>query len=97
MPKNCVLIGLAGQGKTRGTAAINTIELCTNQSVASIFPNEEKFIPKFLFYNIDNRYEELRKLSTGEGGRGGLNLQIIKGLLFNYPSLQEQQKNRHIF
>src|SRR5690606_33032480 len=28
LPKNCVLIGLAGQGKTRGTAAINKVELC---------------------------------------------------------------------
>jgi type I restriction enzyme S subunit len=40
IPSRCVLIGLAGQGKTRGTAAINLIELCTNQSIAAIFPNK---------------------------------------------------------
>lgn len=38
VPKNSVLVGLAGQGKTRGTVAINRIELCTNQSIAAIFP-----------------------------------------------------------
>lgn len=50
IPPFCVLIGLAGQGKTRGTVALNKIELCTNQSIASIFPNEN-FYYKYLYYN----------------------------------------------
>ena len=41
IPKYCVLIGLAGQGKTRGTAAYNYISLCTNQSIAAIYPNDK--------------------------------------------------------
>ena len=92
IPENCILIGLAGQGKTRGTVAINKIELCTNQSIAAILPNENKFAYKYLYYNLDNRYDELRRLSTGEGGRGGLNLQIINGLKIPLPSLKEQEK-----
>lgn len=92
IPKNCVLIGLAGQGKTRGTVAINFIELCTNQSIASILPNYQSFIPLFLYFNLDNRYEELRGLSTGGGGRGGLTLGILNSLTNNFPSLQEQEK-----
>lgn len=92
IPKNCILIGLAGQGKTRGTVAINYIELCTNQSIASIFPNYQNFIPLFLYFNLDNRYEELRSLSTGSGGRGGLNLGILNSLISNFSSLQEQEK-----
>ena len=35
LPTKCVLIGLAGQGKTRGTVALNFVELCTNQSIAA--------------------------------------------------------------
>jgi len=92
LPKYCVLIGLAGQGKTRGTAAINMVELSTNQSVAFIGPDSKKVYYHFLFYNLDFRYEELRKLSTGEGGRGGLNLDIIKNLKIAKPSLVEQKK-----
>ena len=72
IPKYCVLIGLAGQGKTRGTAAYNYISLCTNQSIAAIYPNDKKFDSRFLYYIIDSMYESLRELSSGDGGRGGL-------------------------
>lgn len=92
IPEKCVLIGLAGQGKTRGTVAMNMIELCINQSIAAIFPNEEKFSSDFLYHNLDNRYDELRSLSAGGEGRGGLNLQIIKSLGIPLPRLKEQQK-----
>jgi len=91
IPKYCILIGLAGQGKTRGTVAMNMIELCTNQSIAAILPNSKIYSPDFLYHNLDNRYEELRGLSTGDGGRGGLNLQIIKSLILYLPTLPEQE------
>ncbi len=89
IPSKCVLIGLAGQGKTRGTVAINLVELCTNQSIASILPSKEH-ISEYLYYNLDQRYDELRSLSTGDGGRGGLNLGIIKSLIIPFPKLEEQ-------
>ncbi|MEH0107723.1 restriction endonuclease subunit S [Escherichia coli] len=89
VPKNSVLVGLAGQGKTRETVAINRIELCTNQSIAAIFPSKHHST-EFLFYNLDSRYEELRSLSTGDGGRGGLNLTIIRKLHLAFPPKEEQ-------
>lgn len=92
LPKNCVLIGLAGQGKTRGTVAMNLIELCTNQSIAAIHPNPSKFDEEFVYHNLDFRYEELRSMSTGDGGRGGLNLGIIKSIPIKLPSIPEQTK-----
>lgn len=91
LPPKCVLIGLAGQGKTRGTVAMNMVELCTNQSVAAIFPSS-KFNEDYLFYNLDSRYNELRQLSTGDGGRGGLNLKIINSLYIPLPPLSEQKR-----
>lgn len=90
IPPQCVLIGLAGQGKTRGTVAVNMVPLCTNQSIAAIFPNLS-FDTGYLFYNLENRYEELRELSTGDGGRGGLNLSIIRAIEVPFPSKSEQQ------
>lgn len=92
IPPFCVLIGLAGQGKTRGTAAINYIELCTNQSIAAIHPNKEVFDSEFLFHKIDSMYKTLRRLSTGQGGRGGLNLSIIREIDIQFPSIREQKK-----
>lgn len=91
VPKDSVLVALAGQGKTRGTVAMNKIELCTNQSLASIVPNDTVY-SKFLYYNLDSRYDELRKMSTGDGGRGGLNLKIINNIYIGLPPLLEQKK-----
>lgn len=91
IPLHSVLIGLAGQGKTRGTAAMNYIELCTNQSIASILPSD-LFYPEFLYQNIESRYKELRDISSGDGGRGGLNLQMIYNLDIPHCSIQEQKK-----
>ena len=89
LPKNCVLIGLAGQGKTRGTAAYNKVELCTNQSIAAILPNS-KYESKYLYFYIDSLYDKLRLLSAGDGGRGGLNKQILQNLEIAMPPLNEQ-------
>ena len=89
VPPGCVLVGLAGQGKTRGTVAFNTIELCINQSIVAIYPNK-LFVPEYLYYNLDARYEELRSMSTGDGGRGGLNLQLIRSIDIPFPKIDEQ-------
>ncbi len=89
IPEKCVLIGLAGQGKTRGTVAMNHVELSTNQSIAAIFPNSA-FVPEYLYYNLDSRYDELREMSAGDGGRGGLNLTIIKAISIPFPPMPEQ-------
>jgi len=91
VPKNSILIALAGQGKTRGTVAITEIELTTNQSVASILPSE-KLDMYFLYHNLDSRYEELRLMSTGSGGRGGLNLTILRSVKIALPPLEEQKQ-----
>jgi type I restriction enzyme, S subunit len=90
VPEKCILVGLAGQGKTRGTVAINLVPLCINQSIGAILPNES-FVPEFLYYNFDSRYEEIRSMSTGVSGRGALNLGIIKKIPVNMPPTIEEQ------
>ena len=92
IPENSVLIALAGQGKTRGTVAINRIRLCTNQSIAAIMPYKNVLNFDFLYFNLDSRYQELRSMSTGDGGRGGLNLSILKSIKLLIPAITEQQK-----
>ena len=95
IPKKCILIGLAGQGKTRGTIALNFVELCINQSIGAIYPNDS-FIPEYMYYNLNLRYKELRNLSTGGEGRGGLNLSILRDILVLLPPLKEQEKISNI-
>ena len=91
IPENSVLIALAGQGKTRGTVAINRIPLTTNQSIAAMaFSNE--VVPEFVFCNLESRYEKIRRMSSGDGSRGGLNKQIIGEMEIPYTSKEEQTK-----
>lgn len=91
IPASCILIGLAGQGKTRGTVAINHVELCTNQSIAAIHPSEH-YISEYLYHYLDSKYLELRKISSGDGARGGLNLDIIAGFVVYFPDNTEQRR-----
>lgn len=84
-----VLIALAGQGKTRGTVAINNIKLTTNQSIAAIVPNDNLHY-EFIYQNLIKRYDELRMISSGDGTRGGLNKQIVSNVVVPYPSKKEQ-------
>ena len=89
--ENSVLIALAGQGKTRGTVAINRIPLTTNQSIAAMTFNDD-IVPEFIFCNLENRYDEIRKMSSGDGARGGLNKQLVGDIEIPYTSYEEQKK-----
>lgn len=96
LPKNTVLVALAGQGTTRGKVAVNCIPLCTNQSVAAIIPSERIHF-EYLFHYLDSRYNQLRALSLGDGGRGGLNLTILRQLKIPLPSIEEQKRIARAF
>lgn len=89
--KHSVLIALAGQGKTRGTVAVNNIQLTTNQSIAAIVPNDNLHY-EFIYQNLIKRYDELRMISSGDGTRGGLNKQIVSDIVIPSPSKDEQIK-----
>ena len=91
LPKNTVVIALAGQGKTRGTVAITRIELCTNQSICGIIANE-KLNSDFLYHYLKTQYENLRQLSSGDGTRGGLNLKMLNNYLVPLPPLEVQKR-----
>lgn len=83
--------GFTGQGKTRGTAAYNYISLCTNQSIAAILPND-KYDSLYLYYVVDSKYDYLRLLSSGDGGRGGLNKNLLNSLEIVFPKTIAEQR-----
>ena len=90
VPENSVLIALAGQGKTRGTVAINRIPLTTNQSIAAMTFSDD-IVPEFIFSNLEGRYDEIRKMSSGDGARGGLNKQLVGDIVIPYTGKEEQR------
>ena len=92
LPIGTIVIALAGQGKTRGSVAITAIELCTNQSLCGIVIDNDNIVNKYVFYYLKTRYDDLRRISSGEGTRGGLNLKMIGSYPIPIPSLSEQNR-----
>jgi type I restriction enzyme S subunit len=90
-PTHSILIALAGQGKTRGTAAITEIEVTSNQSIGAVIPNEELVEPYFVYYYLDSLYQALRSISAG-AGRAGLNLSILAKVPINLPDKPVQER-----
>lgn len=91
IPPHTIVMALAGQGKTRGNVAITEIQLCTNQSLAAMITNAS-VDAEYLLYYFETQYDNLRAISSGDGTRGGLNLQIIREYKVTLPTLQEQRK-----
>ena len=92
LPAGTIVIALAGQGKTRGSVAITAIELCTNQSLCGVIINDTQIINKYVYYYMTTRYDDLRRISSGDGTRGGLNLKMISSYYIPLPPLSEQQR-----
>ncbi len=90
LPKKSVVIALAGQGKTRGTTAPLEVVSSCNQSVACMVPNG-KLDYLFLHYHLSRLYKYIRNI-TGDVGREGLNLRLIRKFPLILPPLSEQQK-----
>lgn len=92
VPKNSVVIALAGQGKTRGKVARTRIDLTTNQSLASLIFDENKINSDYIYYYLTGQYNNLRQISSGNGTRGGLNLSMISGFQIPIPPLSVQSQ-----
>ncbi len=90
IPKDSLIVALAGQGKTKGMVAYLEIDTTGNQSLAAIIPNKEKISSNYLFYFLKAAYHELRGVS-GEGQRDGLNLQTLGDLIVCLPEVHEQK------
>jgi len=91
IPAGTVVVALAGQGKTRGTVAITDIELCTNQSIGAILCSNI-VDSKYLYYYLSGEYDYLRRISSGEGTRGGLNMPLLRDLDIPVPPIEVQRE-----
>lgn len=90
-PPCSVIVALAGQGKTRGTVAVLEREMALNQSLAAMVANDNTDF-MFLYYALENGYEDLRELSSGDGGRGGLNKKILRDFEVKVPPCKDEQQ-----
>jgi type I restriction enzyme S subunit len=88
IPTGSVLMGMIGQGRTRGLTAILGIDACINQNVAAIIPGP-LLHNEFLNYALTHAYEPIRQVGRG-GQQGALNCELIRSLRILVPPKDEQ-------
>ncbi len=88
LPIDTVIIGMVGQGKTRGLAAILRIAATINQNLAAICTGP-RLRPMFLLYVFRAAYEWIREAGRGSN-QAAMNCEIIGEFRFGVPAIEEQ-------
>ena len=91
--KGSVLVGIVGQGKTRGAATVLSIDATINQNLAYVSPVSTLVDPWYLRWSLFAAYEHLRSISD-DGGRakGTLTCENLANLKVAIPPLGEQRQ-----
>jgi type I restriction enzyme S subunit len=90
-PPGTVLLGMIGEGKTRGQSAILEIPACNNQNAAAIRVSVTPIPPEYIFRFFEGDYERTRRLSSG-GNQPALNKERVKAIVFPLPPIAEQRR-----
>ena len=86
-----VLVGITGQGKTRGMAAPLTFTATVNQHLAYIKPDQDRLGVYFLLRVLEAAYIHLRTESEGVGStKGAITCEQLGAWRMPTPSLEEQ-------
>lgn len=86
-----LLVGLTGQGRTRGMTSILRFPATINQHVAYVTPEPSAWNPEYLLWFLRSSYERLRELSNENGStKGALTCNAIKKLNIALPPPSEQ-------
>ena len=90
VPKGSVVVGLVGQGRTRGMCALLGLSTTISQNLAAIIPAQDAdgaYLHRFL----DAHYAHLRNLGRG-GNQEALNCDLVARLRILVPPKVEQEQ-----
>ncbi|WP_426290385.1 restriction endonuclease subunit S [Sphingomonas sp. TWP1-3-1] len=87
-PPGTVMLGMIGEGKTRGQAAILDIEAAHNQNCASIRVSQTSIPPEYIYLVLAEQYERTRLSSSG-GNQPALNKERVKAICIPLPGASE--------
>lgn len=87
-PSGSVLLGMIGEGKTRGQVAILDISAANNQNCAAIWVSETPIPSEFLYFWLRSQYEQTRRMSSGNN-QPAMNKSIVEAIAFPLPPLDE--------
>jgi type I restriction enzyme S subunit len=86
-----VLVGITGQGKTRGMTAVLEIEATINQHLAFIKPRSQKLDTGYMCYVLGHAYTFIRSDSDGAGStKGAITCEQLANLNIPVPPSGEQ-------
>lgn len=86
-----VLLGMIGEGKTRGQAAILDISACNNQNSAAIRVSECGMPPEYIYYYLEYYYKITRTLGSGNN-QPALNKSRVQLMTFPFTTVAEQDR-----
>ena len=90
LPINTVMLGLIGQGKTKGMSAILKTECTCNQNLAYLKCNSDFLHYEYLFYCFKAMYQYIRGL-VGES-QAGIYQYFLKKQYIPLPPIAEQKE-----
>lgn len=86
-----VLVGITGQGKTRGMAALLGIEATINQHIAFVRPRDNSTSAEFLRRYFETAYQRMRFESDGVGStKGAITCEQISNMRVPMPPPEER-------
>lgn len=88
-----ILVGITGQGKTRGMATQLQFIATVNQHLAYVKPDVEQLTLTFLLRCLESAYDHLRTESEGAGStKGAITCDQLGRLRVPVPRVNEQEK-----
>lgn len=90
-PRGSVLLGMIGEGKTRGQAAILDIDACGNQNAAAIWVSQTEVPPDYVYHYLVGQYETTRRRGSGNN-QPALNKARVEAIPLPLPPLDEQTR-----
>lgn len=89
-PIGTIMLGMIGQGKTRGQAAILDIPAAHNQNTAAIRVPELDYSPELLYYYFYYSYQRTREIGSGNNQKA-LNKNRVRNIKYLVISPSEQK------
>ena len=83
VPAGAILVAMYGEGRTRGTAALLSIDATTNQACAAIRLHDPR-LTSWVKVVLDSNYEAMRRLAAG-GVQPNLNLSLVRAIRVPVP------------
>lgn len=90
-PAGSVLLGMIGEGRTRGQVALLDIEACNNQNCAAIRVSCTPILPEYVYFWLWSQYETTRSAGSGNN-QPALNKRRVEEIPLPLPPLAEQRQ-----